>query len=145
MRISCFKKNRFFAAAMYYQAAAADIRGQRRGHKYAGIANIFRCCQTIQRDGRFHCRNALVVSVMQVCLFGSDHATGYPDHANFWSPFHRQRFGEIEQIGGLLLSWFANSPVGPSIVLLAGIFFLNAMVINNMREHFFNSQSGKHV
>ena len=53
--------------------------------------------------------------------------------------------GVLAVIGGLLLSWFANSPVGPSIVLLAGIFFLNAMVIHNLREHFFNSRSGKHV
>ncbi len=51
--------------------------------------------------------------------------------------------GVLAVIGGLLLSWFANSPVGPSIVLLAGIFFLNAIVIHNIREHFFNSQSGK--
>ena len=53
--------------------------------------------------------------------------------------------GVLAVIGGLLLSWFANSPVGPSIVLLAGIFFLNAMIIHNLREHFFNSPSGKHA
>lgn len=53
--------------------------------------------------------------------------------------------GVLAVIGGLLLSWFANSPVGPSIVLLAGIFFLNAVVIHTMREHFSNSQPGTRV
>ncbi|HSC75587.1 MAG TPA: iron chelate uptake ABC transporter family permease subunit [Pseudomonadales bacterium] len=47
--------------------------------------------------------------------------------------------GVLAVISGLLLSWFANSPVGPSIVLLAGIFFLNSLFINNMRKLFFHS------
>jgi zinc transport system permease protein len=44
--------------------------------------------------------------------------------------------GALSVIGGLLLSWFANSPVGPSIVLLAGIFFLNAMLASHVRKLF---------
>ena len=47
--------------------------------------------------------------------------------------------GALAVIGGLLSSWFANSPVGPSIVLLAGIFFLNAMLISNIRKLFSHS------
>lgn len=42
--------------------------------------------------------------------------------------------GALAVTGGLLLSWFANSPVGPSIVLLAGVFFLNAAVIDTVRH-----------
>lgn len=42
--------------------------------------------------------------------------------------------GALAVVGGLLLSWFANSPVGPSIVLLAGIFFLNAMAVDSIRK-----------
>lgn len=41
--------------------------------------------------------------------------------------------GVLAVIGGLLLSWFANSPVGPAIVLLAGVFFLNAVIVDNLR------------
>jgi len=47
--------------------------------------------------------------------------------------------GAFAIIGGLLLSWFANSPVGPSIVLVAGIFFLNALLVRRCRQHFFQS------
>lgn len=42
--------------------------------------------------------------------------------------------GVLAVIGGLLLSWFANSPIGPSIVLLAGIFFLNALLARSVRR-----------
>jgi zinc transport system permease protein len=42
--------------------------------------------------------------------------------------------GALAVIGGLLLSWFANSPVGPSVVLLAGIFFLNAVAVDTVRH-----------
>lgn len=40
--------------------------------------------------------------------------------------------GVLAVVGGLLLSWFANSPVGPSIVLLAGVFFLNAVALDKI-------------
>lgn len=33
-------------------------------------------------------------------------------------------FGTLAVCGGLALSWFANSPVGPAIVLMAGLLFL---------------------
>ena len=35
---------------------------------------------------------------------------------------------------GALLSWFFNTPIGPSIVLLAGIFFLNAVSVDKLRD-----------
>jgi zinc transport system permease protein len=41
--------------------------------------------------------------------------------------------GMLAVIGGLLLSWFSNSPVGPSIVLLAGVFFLNSLILDKLR------------
>ncbi|HQQ62215.1 MAG TPA: iron chelate uptake ABC transporter family permease subunit [Pseudomonadales bacterium] len=41
--------------------------------------------------------------------------------------------GVFAVVGGLLLSWFANSPVGPAIVLLAGVFFLNSVVADKLR------------
>ena len=42
--------------------------------------------------------------------------------------------GVLAVIGGLLLSWFGNSPIGPSIVLLAGIFFLNALAVDSLKN-----------
>lgn len=42
--------------------------------------------------------------------------------------------GVLAVIGGLLLSWFSNSPIGPSIVLLAGIFFLNALAVDGLKN-----------
>jgi len=42
--------------------------------------------------------------------------------------------GALAVIGGLMLSWFSNSPVGPSIVLLAGLFFLNTLVVDALRK-----------
>lgn len=42
--------------------------------------------------------------------------------------------GVLAVLGGLLLSWFANSPVGPSIVLVAGIFFLNALAVDSIKH-----------
>jgi zinc transport system permease protein len=42
--------------------------------------------------------------------------------------------GVLAVIGGLLLSWFANSPVGPSIVLFTGIFFLNSLAFSGLRH-----------
>jgi zinc transport system permease protein len=42
--------------------------------------------------------------------------------------------GVLAVIGGLLLSWFANSPVGPSIVLVAGVFFLNALAFDSIKH-----------
>lgn len=42
--------------------------------------------------------------------------------------------GALAVSGGLLLSWFANSPVGPSIVLVAGAFFLNAVALDKARH-----------
>jgi zinc transport system permease protein len=47
--------------------------------------------------------------------------------------------GVLAIVGGLLLSWFSNSPVGPSIVLAAGIFFLNALLVHRCRQRFFHS------
>ncbi len=38
--------------------------------------------------------------------------------------------GVLAVCGGIVLSWYTNSPVGPSIVLLAGLFFLSTMVID---------------
>ncbi|HQQ73660.1 MAG TPA: iron chelate uptake ABC transporter family permease subunit [Pseudomonadales bacterium] len=42
--------------------------------------------------------------------------------------------GVLAVIGGLLLSWFSNSPIGPSIVLLAGIFFLNSLAVDGWKN-----------
>lgn len=42
--------------------------------------------------------------------------------------------GVLAVIGGLLLSWFANSPVGPSIVLFAGVFFLNTLALDSLKH-----------
>ncbi len=42
--------------------------------------------------------------------------------------------GALAVIGGLLLSWFSNSPVGPSIVLIAGGFFLNTLLASYLRK-----------
>ena len=41
--------------------------------------------------------------------------------------------GVMAVAGGALLSWFLNTPVGPSIVLLAGLFFLNAAIVDKLR------------
>lgn len=41
--------------------------------------------------------------------------------------------GMLAVAGGLALSWFANSPVGPSIVLLAGAFFLGSLAFARPR------------
>lgn len=42
--------------------------------------------------------------------------------------------GVLAVIGGLSLSWLANSPLGPSIVLFAGVFFLNSLAIDSFRH-----------
>lgn len=36
--------------------------------------------------------------------------------------------------GGLALSWLGNTPVGPSVVLVAGLFFLNASLVRHWRR-----------
>ena len=41
--------------------------------------------------------------------------------------------GMLAVTGGLALSWFTNSPVGPSIVLSSGIFFLNTLALRKRR------------
>lgn len=41
--------------------------------------------------------------------------------------------GVLAVIAGATVSWFFNSPVGPSIVLLAGLFFLNAVMVDTLR------------
>lgn len=41
--------------------------------------------------------------------------------------------GVLAVAGGAAVSWLFNSPVGPSIVLLAGLFFLNAVTVDKLR------------
>ncbi len=41
--------------------------------------------------------------------------------------------GVLAVAGGSLLSWFSNSPIGPSIVLIAGLFFLNTLIVDKCR------------
>jgi zinc transport system permease protein len=41
--------------------------------------------------------------------------------------------GVMAVTGGALLSWFLNTPVGPSIVLFAGLFFINAAIFDKIR------------
>jgi zinc transport system permease protein len=43
--------------------------------------------------------------------------------------------GALAVVCGLLLSWYSNSPVGPSIVLSAGIFFLLSLTLRNLQKN----------
>jgi zinc transport system permease protein len=41
--------------------------------------------------------------------------------------------GVLAVVGGAVLSWFGNTPIGPSIVLLAGTFFFNSLLLEKLR------------